>query len=150
MLYPAVVASLERYDPSRVRALVESTRELGAALAARLGPLVHETPVSVQLRGEDVLEHVLARAGATETPLVPYEATAALAMLLLLDHGVLTVHFAAVPPGTSALLLKFIPRELLDRFGGAERFAAAVEDALGRLAEVAGDEHAVRRLLFDG
>jgi L-seryl-tRNA(Ser) seleniumtransferase len=148
MLYPAVVASLEQYEPDRVRMLVVSTRELGAALRARLGSLVHETPVSVQLRGEDVLREALARAGASQTPLVPYEATAALAMLLLVDHGVLTVHFAAVPPGTSALLLKFVPPEVVDRFGGADRFAAAVDEALDRLAGVITDERAARGLLF--
>ena len=85
--------------------------------------------MTAQLRGEDVL----ARVGG-EPPLVPYEATAALAMRLLLDHGILTVHFAAVPPGTSALLFKFVPPELLQRFGGADRFAAAVESSLDRVA----------------
>jgi L-seryl-tRNA(Ser) seleniumtransferase len=78
---------------------------------------------------------------------VPYEATAALAMLLLRDHGILTVHFAALPPGTSALLLKFVPPETLARFGGAERFAEAVDEALGELATLVTDEEAIRRLL---
>jgi L-seryl-tRNA(Ser) seleniumtransferase len=128
LLLPAVVASLERYDPARVRELVACTKEVAAALRARLGDLVHETPVTAQLRGEDVLAHV-----GGEPPLVPYEATAALAMLLLRDHGILTVHFAAVPPGTSALLFKFVPPELLAQFGGADRFAAAVESSLDRL-----------------
>ena len=77
---------------------------------------------------------------------MPYEATAALAMLLLRDHGILTVHFAALPPGTSALLLKFVPPETLARFGGAERFAEAVDEALGELATLVADEEALRRL----
>ena len=129
MLFPAVVASLEQYDPERVRDLVAATKEVAAALRSRLGDLVHETPVTAQLRGEDTL----ARVGG-EPPLVPYEATAALAMQLLLDHGILTVHFAAVPPGTSALLFKFVPPELLSEYGGPDRFAAAVESSLDRLA----------------
>jgi L-seryl-tRNA(Ser) seleniumtransferase len=128
MLLPAVFASLEQYDPRRVRDLVAATKEVAAELRARLGDLIHETPVTAQLRGEDVLAHV-----GGEPPLVPYEATAALAMQLLLDHGILTVHFAAVPPGTSALLFKFVPPELLEHFGGADRFAAAVESSLERL-----------------
>ena len=68
-------------------------------------------------------------------------------MLLLRDHGILTVHFAALPPGTSALLLKFVPPETLARFGGAERFAESVDEALGELATLATDEEALRRLL---
>jgi L-seryl-tRNA(Ser) seleniumtransferase len=143
LLFPAVVASLEAYRPERVRALVETTRSVLEALRARLGEVVHETPVTAQLRGEDLLAHV-----GGGPPLVPYEATAALAMLLLVEHGILTVHFAAVPPGTSALLLKFVPPELLERFGGAECFADAVSGCVGRLADVAGDEKALRRLLL--
>ena len=128
--------------PAAVRDLVAATKEVAAALRPRLGDLVHETPVTAQLRGED------ARAVGAEPPLVPYEATAALAMLLLLDHGILTVHFAAVPPGTSALLFKFVPPELLEDFGGADRFAAAVESSLERLASEDEDARAVRRLLL--
>jgi L-seryl-tRNA(Ser) seleniumtransferase len=68
-------------------------------------------------------------------------------MLLLRDHGIHTVHFAALPPGTDALLLKFVPPETLERFGGAERFAAAVEESLERLAEIVREQDGVRRLL---
>jgi L-seryl-tRNA(Ser) seleniumtransferase len=151
MLYPAVVRSLERYSPERVRDLVAATNELGDALEARL-PWVARTPVAVKLEGEDVLAEAARRAGVqvTQCHLVPYEATAALAMLLLRDHGILTVHFAALPPGTSALLLKFVPPELLARFGGAERFADAVDEALGELATLVTDEEALRRLLAAG
>jgi L-seryl-tRNA(Ser) seleniumtransferase len=151
MLYPAVVRSLERYSPERVRDLVAATNELGDALEARL-PWVARTPVAVKLEGEDVLAEAARRAGVqvTQCHLVAYEATAALAMLLLRDHGILTVHFAALPPGTSALLLKFVPPELLARFGGAERFADAVDEALGELATVVTDEEALRRLLAAG
>jgi hypothetical protein len=39
---------------------------------------------------------------------------------VLRDHGLLTVHFAAVPPGTPDLLLKFVPPETLAEIGGAE------------------------------
>jgi L-seryl-tRNA(Ser) seleniumtransferase len=74
-------------------------------------------------------------------------ATAALAMLLLRDHGILTVHFAALPPGTDALLLKFIPPEVLERFGGPDAFAAAVDAALDGVAELLGRPAELRSLL---
>lgn len=128
MLYPAVVRSLEQYAPERVRELVAATQAVGDALETRLGAAVERTPVAAKLQGEAILE----RTGIGE--IVPYEATAALAMLLLRDHGILTVHFAALPPGTSALLLKFLPPETLEQFGGADAFAAAVEAALEILA----------------
>ena len=148
MLYPAVLRSLERYDPARVRALVACTKEVAAALRPVLGPRLHETPVTAQLRGEDILELAMARGGVTRSPLVPIEATAALAMLLLRDHGILTVHFAGMPPGTSAVLVKFVPPETLARFGGAPALAGAVDGALSELGRLVGSPDAVRALLF--
>jgi L-seryl-tRNA(Ser) seleniumtransferase len=149
MLYPAVVRSLEQYRPERVRELVAATNELGDALEARLADVVTRTPVAVKLEAEHILAEAAARAGrqATDCYLVPYEATAALAMLLLRDHGVLTVHFAALPPGTSALLLKFIPPGTLARFGGADALARAVDASLDELSKVVGSREALAELL---
>jgi L-seryl-tRNA(Ser) seleniumtransferase len=141
MLYPAVVRSLEQYRPERVRELVATTMTVADALEAR-GVPVTRTPVAAKLEGADIL----ARAGG-EGVLVPIEATAALAMLLLRDHGINTVHFAALPPGTDALLLKFVPPETLERFGGPERLAAAVAESLDRLAALVREPDGVRRLL---
>jgi L-seryl-tRNA(Ser) seleniumtransferase len=149
MLYPAVVRSLEQYRPERVRELVAATNSLGDALEQRLGSVVTRTPVAVKLEAEQLLAEACARGGlqVTDSYLVPYEATAALAMLLLRDHGILTVHFAALPPGTSALLLKFIPPETLERFGGPEPFAAAVEGSLDELATLLGAPKELQALL---
>jgi len=148
MLYPAVLRSLEQYAPARVRQLVACTKEVAAALREVVGGRLHETPVTAQLRGEDILELARERAGGVASPLVPIEATAALAMLLLRDHGLLTVHFAGMPPGTSALLVKFVPPETLRRLGGAPVLARAVDDSLDRLAALVGSAAAVRALLF--
>ncbi len=148
MLYPAVVRSLEGYSPERVRVLVDTTREVAAALRAIFGPRLHETPVTAQLRAEDILELAMTQAGLIQPPIVPYEATAALAMLLLEDHGILTVHFAGLPPGTSSLLFKFVPPETLARFGGAEAFAKAVDSSLGKLGTLLAAPESLRTLLF--
>jgi L-seryl-tRNA(Ser) seleniumtransferase len=149
MLYPAVVQSLEQYDPERVRALVAMTREVVDELKSLLGAeRVTETPVIGQLRGEDILEMAMERAGLSAAPIVPYEATAALAMLLLRDHGILTVHFAGLPPGTSALLIKFLPPETVARFGGARRLARAFDDALNTLSGAIADPVALRQLIL--
>ena len=148
LLYPAVVRSLELYRPERVRELVATTETVGEALATTLGEWVVRTPFAVKLEGEDVLAVAMERAGVEEPPIVPFEATAALAMLLLRDHGVLTVHFAALPPGTAALLVKFVPPETLAAFGGAEAFAAAVYASLDEFARLLTTASAVRTLLL--
>ena len=149
MIYPAIVHSLEQYDPARVRELVDTTKDVIAAVKKRLGNRITETPVIARLEGEDILEIAIERAGFKDrTPLVPIEALAALAMLLLRDYGVMTVHFAGLPPGTSALLIKFVVPETLQRFGGAEKLADAIDASLDALAGIVGDEKAVRALLY--
>jgi L-seryl-tRNA(Ser) seleniumtransferase len=148
MLYPAAVRSLAGYAPEKVQALVESTRRVGTALRTVLGSRVRETFVTAQLRTDDILEIVLERAGLTEPPIVPYEAKAALAMLLLEDYGALTVHFAGIPPGTSSLLFKFIPPDTLAAFGGPEVFANAVDASLTKLAGLIQDPRRIRELLL--
>lgn len=144
MLYPAVVRSLEGYRPERVRELVETTHRLAEALPE----WADRTPFAVKLPAEGVLAEAMRRAGISEPPIVPYEATAALAMLLLRDHGILTVHFAALPPGTDALLLKFVPPETLARFDGPEAFARAVDEALDELARLLREDGELRLLLL--
>ncbi len=137
MLFPAITRSLRQYRPERVRELVATTKSIGVALATRISAnRILETPVSVQLRGEDILEIAMERASIEVSPCVPFEATAGLAMLMLRDHGIVSVHFAGVPPGTSALLIKFIPPEALDKLGGPDRFAQAVDESLDKLAEL--------------
>jgi L-seryl-tRNA(Ser) seleniumtransferase len=148
MLYPAAVRSLADYRPERVRVLVETTRTVGEAMQGVFGARVHLTPVTAQLRADDLLALAMERAGIGTPPIVPIEATAALAMLLLEDYGVITVHFAGMPPGTSSLLIKFVPPETLERFGGAEALAKAVDSSVDRLAALLREPKALRPLLL--
>ncbi|ETW92777.1 MAG: hypothetical protein ETSY2_52630, partial [Candidatus Entotheonella gemina] len=103
-LYPAAARSLAGSTPERVRELVETTRTVSVALQEVFGERLHETPVIAQLLADDILEMAMQRAGLSAPPIVPYEASAALAMLLLRDYGIITVHFVGLPPGTSALM----------------------------------------------
>jgi L-seryl-tRNA(Ser) seleniumtransferase len=146
---PAALKSLQRYDPERVRLLVQTTKEVGSELKKLLGTRVRETPVVSQLLGEDILELVMERGNIAELPMVPFEATAAVAMNLLQDYGVVTVHFAGVPPGTSALLIKFVPPETLERFGGAKKLAQAVDASITKAASQVAEPDGIQRLLYD-
>jgi len=149
MLYPAIVRSLRQYDPDRVKELVASTMTVADALEQRIGKqYVFRTPVTVQIRGESTLEWLAAAGFDIDDSIVPYEATAALAMLLLRDHGILSVHFAGIPPGTSALLLKFVPPETLSRLGGPTVFADHIFAALDSLGGIIGDAATVKHLLL--
>ena len=147
-LYPAAVRSLVGSTTERVQELVDTTQEVATALKDVLGDHVHQTPVIAQLLADDILSLTLARAGLRTPPIVPYEASAALAMLLLRDYGILTVHFVGLPPGTAALMFKFIAPEVLKRFGGAQAYARAVDASLTTLAEMLAEPGHLRRLLL--
>ena len=117
-------------------------------LRSRFGSALHETPVIAAMLGEDILELAVRRAGLTVPPIVPFEATAALCMILLQDHGILSVHFVGVPPGTGDLLIKFVPPETLSRFVGAKSFVDAIAASLDTLAGMIGDPRKLRSLYF--
>lgn len=148
MLYPAVVRTLEQYDPERVRALIATTKQIAHALRSLLGNRLCETPTTAQIAADDILEIALERGGVCEAPVVPYEASAALSMLLLRDYGMLMVHFVGVPPGTADLLIKFVPPDTLERFGGARKYAEAVDSSLTRLGELLRNPQSIRELLL--
>jgi L-seryl-tRNA(Ser) seleniumtransferase len=148
MLYPAVVRTLEQYDPARVRALIATTKQIAGELRPLLGNRLRETPTTVQIGADDILEIAMERGGLHEASVVPYEASAALSMLLLRDHGMLMVHFVGVPPGTADLLIKFVPPETLEQFGGARKYADAVNASLTTLGELLRDPESIRDLLL--
>jgi L-seryl-tRNA(Ser) seleniumtransferase len=148
MLYPAVVRTLDQYDPARVRALIETTKEIARELRPFVGNRLRETPTTIQIPADDLLEIAMARSGVDKAPIVPYEAAATLAMLLLKHHGMIMVHFVGVPPGTADLLIKFVPPETLARFGGPERYARAIDNGLTRLGALLREPKAIRLLLL--
>jgi len=148
MLYPAVVRTLEQYDPARVRALIATTKQIAGELRPLLGNRLRETPTTVQIGADDILEIAMERGGLHEASVVPYEASAALSMLLLRDHGMLMVHFVGVPPGTADLLIKFVPPDTLERFGGARKYADAVNTSLTTLGELLREPESIRDLLL--
>src|SRR5215510_13171356 len=148
LLYPAAFRSLAGSTSERVQELVETTRDVATAIHDMLGERLHETPVIAELRADDILEMAMQRAGLRMPPIVPYEASAALAMLLLRDYGIITVHFVGLPPGTSALMIKFIAPEVLKRFGGAQAYARAIDGCLDTLAGMLTEPAQIRRLLL--
>lgn len=145
----AAVRSLERYEPQRVEDLYEATMELGAELESRDELEVGRTDSIIKLTGETILRTAMERAEIEETMLVPIEATGALSMILLRDYGIMTVHFVGIPSGTPDLLLKFMPPEEIERFGGVEALADAIDDSVTELAGLIDDTDAVRSLLLE-
>jgi L-seryl-tRNA(Ser) seleniumtransferase len=145
-----VLRALERYGPERLEAEVAVGRELRRELASRLGEeRVAQTAIGPLVEAEDVLEIVLDRAGlaGSAPPIVPAEATAALGMLLLEHHGILTVNAHGMPGARVSIRLKPTPEEV-ERAGGITAAAAAVDDALSRLAKIVDQKKVVRSLIL--
>ena len=148
VLYPAVEKCLSGYRPQRVRDLVDSTRVVGRRLLERLGDWVEETPFITRLPGDRILARMRDQNPDIQPDLAPIEATALVAMNMLADNGFLTVHFAGLPPGTDALLIKFLPPETIAEIGGADVFAEAVDTAVTRASRQAVSREAVQEVLF--
>lgn len=147
-LYPAVVRTLAEYDPARVEALIASTKSIAAELRPLLGNRLRETPTTVQIPADDILDIAMQRGGVEKAPIVPYEASALLSMLLLRDYDMLMVHFVALPPGTADLLIKFVPPETLARFGGPKKYADAVNATLTKIGRLLHEPDQIRQLLL--
>jgi L-seryl-tRNA(Ser) seleniumtransferase len=147
-LYPAVVRTLEQYDPARVRELIATTKSIAAELRPLLGNRLRQTPTTVQIAADDILEVAMERGGVHNPVVVPYEASAALSMLLLREYNMLMVHFVGVPPGTADLLIKFVPPETLSRFGGAKKYAEAIDATLTKVGTLLQQPANLREVLL--
>jgi L-seryl-tRNA(Ser) seleniumtransferase len=149
-LYPAVVHTLEQYDPARIQVLIDSTKSIAAEMRPLFGNRLRETPTTVQLAADDILDIAMERGGVDKTTVVPYEAKAALCMLMLKDYDMLMVHFVGVPPGGADLLIKFVPPETLAKFGGPKKYADAVNSCLTKVGHMLRDPESIRKLLLGG
>ena len=140
--------SLEAFDPSVLRQEAIDGNAVADALETCLGTAaVARTDLGPSLSEDTVLGLIRARAGAMSGSLVPCEATAAVAMVMLRDQGVLTVSTHGQPGGRVSLRLKPTPGAL-EAVGGAERLAEAVNTAISTVARRADDRAWVAALLF--
>ncbi|MEO0504336.1 MAG: selenocysteine synthase, partial [Pseudomonadota bacterium] len=127
--------SLQAFDPEDLRHEAQDGQAIADALEeAWAAGTVHRSDLGPMLGEEDVLERVMAQAGRTRAAIVPAEATAAIAMILLRAHGVLTVNTHGAPGGRVSLRLK-PTAGALDTVGGAANLATALDAAIEEVAE---------------
>lgn len=140
--------SLESFSPDVLLQEVEDGRAVADALVDRIGGSgVKRTDLGPSLSEETVMALVLERMGRSDSVLVPCEVTAAVGMLLLRDNGVLTVNTHGQPGGRVSIRLK-PTTGAVDRVGGAEALAAAVDAAVSTVATEAIRPDWVADLLF--
>ncbi len=140
--------SLEAFDPALLVAEAADGRELADALVEHVGEdVVVRTDLGPSIGEEDVLALLLDRADGAASSLVPCEATAAVGMLLLRDHGILTVNTHGQPGGRVSLRLKPTAGAVA-RVGGAQAVAAALGGALDVVASHIDDRDWTARLVL--
>ncbi len=60
----------------------------------------------------------------------------------------LMVHFVGMPPGTANILFKLVSPETLERVGGPEKFAQAVDAAVSELGMLLREPERIKALLL--
>ncbi|RCW66134.1 aminotransferase class I/II-fold pyridoxal phosphate-dependent enzyme [Pseudorhodoferax soli] len=139
--------SLQRYSPGMLLEEARAGKELSEALAAKLGPRVARSDLGPVVDENDVLAMLLERSGAPSTSVVPAEAAAALGMVLLRDHGILTTNTHGQPG--ARVSLRFKPTlDALPRMGGVPAVVDAVLESLATLAPSIGDADEVAELIL--
>ena len=141
----AVLRALERWTPDLLLADARYGQALGDALTSRLGgERVRQTLLGPAISEEAVLDLMLERAGLPRdaAPVVPVEATALLGLLLLAEHGIVTVNALSEAGARPSIRLK-PTLDAVPALGGAERLAAIVDESIGRASTMLQDVGAV-------
>lgn len=140
--------SLQTFDPEDLRSEARDGQIIADALTGAWGAeVVHRSDLGPMLDEQDVLERVLFLARRKETEIVPAEATAAVGMILLQDHGVLTVNTHGAPGGRVSLRLK-PTAGALNAVGGVSALVAALDAAAEQVAQKLNDEAWFAATLF--
>ncbi len=146
----AVLRSLQKFDPDHLTQEAAAGRELATALGASMGEgVVRRSDLGPMVDENAVLTVILERASvpANAISIVPSEATSALGMLLLTDHGILTVNTHGQPGARVSLRLK-PTLDALASVGGVSAVVDAVDACIGKVAAIITDEGAMRKLIL--
>ncbi|RQT14908.1 aminotransferase class I/II-fold pyridoxal phosphate-dependent enzyme [Burkholderia contaminans] len=144
----AVLRSLQKFEPDDLRQESAAGQKLAEALEQRLGKdLVQRSDLGPMVDEDAVLSVLLKMSGVESKPVVvPCEATSALGMVLLGDHGILTVNTHGQPGARVSLRLK-PTLDALDRTGGFDAVVSAVMKSLEKVAALIHDREAIAQLV---
>lgn len=147
----AAFRALQHYRPEHLVAEAENGKALTEALKTALPQMdISHTALGPLLTEESILHEMLriARLPSKGTSIVPCEATTALGVLLLRDHGILTTNTHGQPGASVTLRLKPTSGSL-ERVGGIDGVAQAVCQSINSAALLL-DKPADLRALFFG
>ncbi len=147
---PIVVGALrtlQRYSPEILLDEARAGKDLSVALAEELGSRVVASSLGPVVDENDVLSMLLELSGKSVAAVVPAEATAALGMVLLRDHGILTTNTHGQPG--ARVSLRFKPTlDALPRIGGISNVVKAVAASFATLAPMIDDHDKLAALIL--
>lgn len=142
--------SLERFAPRDLIDEAQSGQRLGRALQARLGAdLVAVSDLGPMIEEDLAFQEVFRRAGRDTkgAGAVPCEVTSAIGMVLLRDHGILTVNTHGQPGARVSVRLK-PTHGAIERVGGIDAAVDAMVASLDAVARVVDDSAAMSALIL--
>lgn len=140
--------SLQAFDPEDLRTEARDGGSIADALSTAWDKdVVHRSDLGPMLDEQDVLARVMRHAKLPKTTIVPAEVTAAIGMILLRDHGVLTVNTHGAPGGRVSLRLKPTAGALA-AVGGHGALVAAINKAVELVADRMNDDDWFATTLF--
>lgn len=146
----SALRSLQRYSPNDLLEEAESGTRLGIALRDRLGPeLVSVSDLGPMIEEDRAMREVFRRAkrSCEAAGITPAEVTSALGMVLLRDHGILTVNTHGQPGARVSVRLK-PTHGAIERAGGIDAVVRAMESSLDAVARLVGDQKAMATLIL--
>lgn len=146
----SALRSIQRFRADDLRAEARSGQALGQALQARLGQaLVAISDLGPMIDEDLALHELLRRAGRSAQGLAvtPAEATSALGMVLLRDHGILTVNTHGQPGARVSVRLK-PTHGAIERVGGMAAVVEAMDAAFDTVARELDRPQALAELIL--
>jgi L-seryl-tRNA(Ser) seleniumtransferase len=132
----SALRSIQRFSPSDLLEEAQSGQELGRALRERMGSdLVEVSDLGPMIHEDLALKEVFRRAGLSweSANVTPAEITSALGVVLLRDHGILTVNTHGQPGARVSVRLK-PTHGAIERVGGMAKVVDAMVDTCDKVA----------------
>lgn len=140
--------SLQKFDPQDILDEARDGQSIADALGVLFGAdVIMRSDLGPMVAEEDILSLMMTTGKGDMAPIVPAEATAALGMVLLRDHGVLTVNSHGAPGGRVSMRLK-PTAGALNAVGGVDALVDAMRQGMEMVSAQMHDDDWMQKTLF--
>jgi L-seryl-tRNA(Ser) seleniumtransferase len=144
----SIVAGLNAvsdFDPAPIKRAADYADSVMAELQPVFEGRAYRAGPGVALAGEDLLELLVKKSGVNNPQIVPIEACAAVAMILLKETGAVTISVSGMPGSACVYRLMMYPDG--ERLG-LDSIVGGTQNAMAEVSRMLTDVDAVRTLLI--